>query len=190
MRQTKITKTIKHTDSQWEHIVCEGILKFISVEKNKCLPHISNTGFEYLIPVIISDGEKIESDELYLTDSQHILDSAKYGPASVDKKVLVFPNQFSPKHVQAILDGKLKNEDKVYIECEDWNDDINSLDTPADNLYKTIKLDKDGHVKLFKPNYDNPNDSKKLYMKIIKKISNMSDLELEQLDNLITKEGH
>lgn len=36
-------------------------------------------------------------------------------------KILALPEHFSPRHLQAIVDGKLKDGDKVLLEVEEIN---------------------------------------------------------------------
>jgi hypothetical protein len=58
-------------------------------------------------------------------------------------KVLVQPNQFSPEFIQAIINGKVKDGDKVEVEMEEKGEYCKecTCPTPCYNLY--IKLRKD-----------------------------------------------
>lgn len=92
-------------------------------------------------PTIISETEKIEvGDWVFVNDLPHdppsIFKALKIeqGHLSVHskvwisdkdyivlvlcKKVIALPEHFSPKHLQAIVDGKIKDGDKVLVECE------------------------------------------------------------------------
>jgi len=76
-------------------------------------------------PIIISETENIESGDKwwmpFTGDIIHTKEDKDYGafePNGMGKKVLVLPEQFSPEHMQAIVDGKMKNGDKVLVECE------------------------------------------------------------------------
>lgn len=97
----------------------------------------------YLKPIIISETEKIEVGDWFYwhdsdgetkliaksigtTDETHIKARSDnefgYGDWNIEyaNKILAFPEHFSPKHLQDIVDGKLKDRDKVLIECEEW----------------------------------------------------------------------
>lgn len=66
-------------------------------------------------------------------------------------KILALPEHFSSKHLQSIIDGKLKENDEVYVECE-----YNKLYPMVQNYNIQIKLNKESNVTLHKIN-KNPN---------------------------------
>lgn len=113
------------------------------------------------IPIIISETEKIEvGDWVYYQDDNVIFKCEHPNLIGVGEyKVLSLPEHFSPKHLQAIVDGKMKNGDKVLVECEDtyteWTDAYSLEGTkmrkrPTKYPIKTIKLNSSGHVTLHK----------------------------------------
>lgn len=79
-------------------------------------------------PIIISETEKIEVGDAWFniknpdfihysaTEQEVLIINNQYKESC--KKILTLPEHFSPKHLRAIVDGKLKDGDKVLIECE------------------------------------------------------------------------
>lgn len=63
-------------------------------------------------------------------------------------KVLVLPEQFSPEQLQAIIDGKLKNDDKVLVQCKQSKTRWEQGGTVVGNFITdtVIKLDEQSHV--------------------------------------------
>jgi hypothetical protein len=100
-RQIQIGNPIKNSYA----IVTEGKLVLVD-------PSWSKAPFTALIengkPILISETEKIEEDDL------------RYGVQGESKyyKVLALPEHFSPEQLQMIVDGKLKDGDKLLVECE------------------------------------------------------------------------
>lgn len=75
---------------------------------------------DYYKPILISRTERIEvSDWFYSTEFNTIDQLASNGVIDRTKcfKILALSEHFSPKHLQDIVDGKLK-EGKLVIECE------------------------------------------------------------------------
>lgn len=76
---------------------------------------------KFLKPILISRTEKIEEGDWILTKLNQII---KAGKNIVDLKeggcikILALPEHFSPQQLQDIVDGKLKDGDKVLVECE------------------------------------------------------------------------
>jgi len=125
--------------------VAEGKLVLI-LDKNFKLEFTDssiNYDLDSIKPIIISETEKIEVDDKFLV---HIKDNVGHeshnkiftckeigntGVWSVelDKesifynqnvfKILALPEHFSPKHLQAIVDGRMKHGDKVLVECDE-----------------------------------------------------------------------
>lgn len=93
-------------------------------------------------------------------------------------KILTLPEHFSPKYLQDIVDGKMKNADKVLIECENFkvcslgphNTSNYACASVAGRMYNnckcenlkenctTIKLNSSNHITLH-------NIEKKMYTK-------------------------
>lgn len=81
----------------------------------------------YYKPILISLTEKIEAgDWKYNPNLNNIWQHNREGKGIGDvvhkdtKKVLALPEHFSPKHLQAIVDGKMKDGQKVLVECFKW----------------------------------------------------------------------
>lgn len=73
----------------------------------------------YHKPILISKLEEIEVGDWYYCKEEEVVLQADYEPKGEDiYKVLALPEHFSPKHLQDIVDGKLK-EGKVVVECEE-----------------------------------------------------------------------
>ena len=107
---------------------------------------VEDRGYVLIKPVIISDTEDIEigdtaldirDNTLFLVEdelSNHWQNGNMQYQKSYCKKVLVESENFSPKHIQAIISYKLKHQSVVNIKC--------STD-------HKIALSKDGHISLF-----------------------------------------
>lgn len=112
----KITNTQSHNGVTVTH----GILKLIeAVNSEKALLSINRTRIN---PIIISETESIEKrDKYYYNFSIH--ESAggeiEKGNYKECRKILVLPENFSIEAIQMITDGKLKDGDKVMVECEE-----------------------------------------------------------------------
>lgn len=125
------------------------------------------------IPIIISETEKIEvgdtvnhgliNELIYIVDKDN-LEASIYNKS---KKILVLPEQFSPEQLQMIVDGKIKDGDKVLIECVDntyihegsgkyWEDEPAEMKRILGLPDKYIKLNSQGHITLYEVE-DNPN---------------------------------
>lgn len=120
--------------------VAEGKLVLVEIKYNgKANPNVISLNKGYYQPIIISETEKIEKgDWVYATVSKSIHQVTRTRQSRNDatltiliegdfcwecsinlcRKVLVLPEHFSTKHLQAIVDGKMKDGDKVLIECE------------------------------------------------------------------------
>ncbi len=110
--------------------------------------------FEFIKPIIISETKSIEVGDNIIVNETHnnniiIYGSeikkakSRYAASIYVQKVLALPEQLSPKHLSAIVDGKLKDGDVCFIECE-----IDYMYAPkvTNNI---IKLNKSNHIKLF-----------------------------------------
>ena len=72
-------------------------------------------------PILISETEKIEEGQVWDGYAGRIVHAAKKHLDNVGylrlRKILAFPKHFSPQQLQMIVDGKLKDGDKVLVEC-------------------------------------------------------------------------
>ncbi len=122
MQHVKVTKTETYKDSQGDHTVCKGKLVLIIPEhKTGDEGYFRFYNGVYFKPIIISEIEIIlAKDKVYDVDNKQIKEAGideKY-ILNENFKVLSLPENFSPKHIQAIIDGKLKDGDEVFVECE------------------------------------------------------------------------
>lgn len=159
---TKVSQIESFKDSQVDIIVCRGKLVLIDKTTDETIGSlfqmieggndifISNNPSvpcKSIKPIIISTKEEIEVGDMYLKGI-YILKND--GESTIDyfkdcHKILALPEHFSPKQLQAIVDGKLKDGDEVFVECKDkWIEAGFSLD-----VEKSIKLNKSNHIKLF-----------------------------------------
>jgi|SRR6185369_3561217 len=115
---------------------------------------------KYYKPILISEKEKIEEGDWIVVNEvsngvikQHgsLIQEAesKYAPSVYVQKVLALPEHFSPKHLQAIVDGKMKDGDKVLVECE------SKYIEPPDTIHSNrgydiniVKLNSSNHITL------------------------------------------
>ena len=170
MYQAKVKNTQKYSDSQGEHIVCKGKLVLIrkkipqggKIPKPDGVNRIYDDNYQ-LDPIIISETEEIiEGDKALYKDSFGYLiftlktkDADRYwweeGSCSrVENevyKILALPEHFSDKHLQAIVDGKVK-EGKVLVKCFLYGEKLIGADDPKYKDYK-IYLNQQNHITLF-----------------------------------------
>lgn len=77
----------------------------------------------YVKPILISETEKIEVGDWYYFDGGEVKNLLQLKePMTYTEeryKILALPEHFSPKHLQAIVDGKLKDGSIVLLECEE-----------------------------------------------------------------------
>lgn len=98
-------------------------------------------------PIIISETEKIQPmDYVYNVVEKIIGRSSQDGDTYLSKdwvKILVLPEQFLSEHLQAIVDGKMKEGDKILVECDKLlnGDRFNNL-----HIWYQIKLNSQGYV--------------------------------------------
>lgn len=114
---------------------------------------------KYYKPILISETEKIEvGDWAYNLKTKELKQATTQDGAILSGmtwcKVLALPEHFSPKHLQAIVDGKLKDGDKVLVECEkkDYRGDWDYVGN-NNSVYKTehfIKFNSSNHITLRK----------------------------------------
>ncbi len=154
--QVKVRNIDTHITSQGGHIVCEGKLQLIkSKEVENSNVYVNNIGHT---SYIVSETELIHSEDKVLYKGEVLTASinrgyylSTYEYTSVDvrtdscKKILALPENFSPKHLQAIVDDKLENNDNVLVECYPKVMQFNQSMTD----FNLIKLNKQSHIKLF-----------------------------------------
>lgn len=143
MKTTKVKDITTYKDSQGEHIVCVGKLELIF--NFDYFPEVDQLGFNkieeklYLnkvppsqhlratdnlcvvLPVITSEDEPKPGDLVFHKLDGKVIsveddmdgDIRRFGY----KKVLATLENLTPKHLQAIVDNKIKDGDKLYVEC-------------------------------------------------------------------------
>ncbi len=140
MITVKQTETYK--DTTGECIVCRGKLILISTNeepiglcrliKDIGKQHFNSKKGDFGIlknigdplywrkikPIIISEREEIGVDDYCLINNEiiHKVED-NFQLKHKSKKILALPEQFSPTYLQAIIDGKLKNGDEVFVRC-------------------------------------------------------------------------
>lgn len=150
MYQPKVKNTQWYTDSQGEHIVHEGKLVLMKYTLDKEV--FVNIEGAYKYPIVVSETEEIEVGDkvLYANSTYDVIRIDEHNrpivmledeeaQLAIWDKVLALPNQLSEKHLQAIVDGKMKDGDDVYVECQ--------VNTTFD--LDSIWLDKNNHITLF-----------------------------------------
>jgi hypothetical protein len=126
----------QHCKNQlYEIPVAEGKLLLIlqqgSIRDGSKILISDDKGNEYQ-PIIVSETEKIEQEDLYFNERLGLIGVARVIPSDIDrcKKILALPEHFSIKHLKAIEDGKMKDGGKVLVEC---NAVPNEIDNPLTN---------------------------------------------------------
>lgn len=106
-------------------------------------------------PILISETEKVEEGNWVLGKDNTIFQwkTSFPLPNKTVFKILALPEHFSPKHLQAMVDGKLK-EGKVAVETEyvaKSSEEIElSLKNKENFFYEVIKLNSSKHITLHK----------------------------------------
>lgn len=113
-------------------------------------------------PILISETEKVEVGDWFWDNVTGVNKCISYdyntnsvnGRNSVGTKyqffkILALPEHFSPKHLQAIVDGKLK-EGKVTVECEQKLLFPNARYHWSRHPYNVIKLNSSNRITLYK----------------------------------------
>lgn len=136
MYQAKVEQTEKYSDSQGSHVVCRGKVVFIG-------EHCHET-------IIISETEDFELTPAWTFDYQTgELMQIKYGGDKYCKKVLALPEHFSDKHLQAIVDGKIKNGDEVLVKCAKYKNYVGPKKENYTDIFTRVHLDQQNHITLF-----------------------------------------
>lgn len=134
--------------------------KLVLVECNKVNPVVKGEFMlngKFYTPILISETEKIEvGDKGFDTEDRVIRAYVFTEDTPTYKKVLALPEHFSPKHLQSIVDGKIKDGDKVLVECEKkiednptWKEDYIRFGIKSKEWYE-IKLNSSNHITLHK----------------------------------------
>ncbi len=185
----KVKEIETYTDSQGEHIVCKGKLVLIPTNDHPIIGDIihhpdrnrlaiienlamcetaTQLSLSILKPIIISETEGTEDGDLCYDKQENRVINNQYLERSSDnrRKVLALPENFSPlspKHIQAIVDGKLKDGDEVYVECQEFSTPLELLHSREElskeygeeilkdlgPIQYIIKLNSYNHIKLF-----------------------------------------
>ncbi len=120
---TKVTNTESHKTSQKDSVTCaKGKLVLIEWDK-KLIKTPVGSGENPKMPIIISETEKLPKltqCKVYNSISKKIEDYYSTVELKVEKIyfILALPENFSPKQLKAVADGKIKDGEKVLIKCE------------------------------------------------------------------------
>jgi hypothetical protein len=152
---------ITHTENIDGKIVAKGKLVFINCDRpakenpnNEELPLYHSTLNKWLKPIIISETQEIKEGDLrYDVLNEHIIQLLD------SYKILALPEQLSPEIIQDIVEGKLKDGDEVYLQCETVNQNhgtdlkvhyINEIKlNQAGQVTLVMKIKFDSNIKLF-----------------------------------------
>jgi len=130
--------------------VAEAKLVLVECEeiKHAILHNIINKNSKFYKPILISETEKIEVGDYYLhSHSKSIeIETPETAHGMCDcKKILALPEHFSQSTLQSIVDGQLKDGDKVLVECDE-----RKLEGIRGDISKIIKLNSSNHITLYK----------------------------------------
>lgn len=82
---------------------------------------------DYLKPIFISETEIVKESDWRVNYLEHnCITPIGISQEGAGRKILALPEHFSPKHLQDIVDGKLK-EGKCLVECEEYTENAESL---------------------------------------------------------------
>lgn len=109
-------------------------------------------GYQAFLPILISKTEKIEEGDWVYDIREKKIFKWYVGEMLTERfKILALPEHFSPEQLQMIVDGKLKDGDKVLVECENKFARENTkgwTDTQVNQTF--IKLNSSNHFTLYK----------------------------------------
>lgn len=145
----KLCKTYFKDGSSGYHIADNldcNITEYSTVEKS------------FLVnPVIISEDEEVETGDGFLHENSictfaELERSSRYlgcytpengwvYEEKIKNKIISLPQNFSPKHLQAIVDGKIKDGDTVLLECQE----LIPLTIKGDGLIKEVTEEPKGY---------------------------------------------
>ncbi len=169
MEATKVSKTHVFKDSQGEHVVTNGKLLLVrcteQINNDRLyIKEVTNFGTKQsgYIPFIIAYKEEpinigdsvlfvpnnIENKILNVIFIEGDIITIKYDNGRIIDvhkdnliKILVKPDNLSKKHIQSIVNGKLRDGDEVYVECTEvkiWYNTINRHTPEGDKLPDSI----------------------------------------------------
>lgn len=109
----------------------------------------------WFLPILISETEKIETGDWGWSITHGLVHLTLSDDEAGKYKVLALPEHFSPKHLQAIVDGKMKDGDKVLVEFHRFRDlnpeyPAKSNQKYIDDKYAYLKLNSSNHITLHK----------------------------------------
>lgn len=148
----------------WDKPVAEGKLVLIPNTDIRTFPMLNK-------PLIISETEKIEEGDWYINGNikannhkiaqcqsqaeadslnkiKQLMETPEFPKQVITAKILVLPEHFSPSQLQMIVDGKLKDGDKVLVECERVERDQENWYWATESV-TLIKFDAQSHVTLY-----------------------------------------
>ena len=174
--QPKVSATQKYSDNQGEYLVHEGKLIFMDVNFLKDQNYIyltTPTGERCVKSIIISETEEIEVGDLVYhkrmfttgvtgiykavdkrsnEDFKFVFidDPSIFYYATKSPKILALPEHFSDKHLQAIVDGKMK-EGKVLLKCSGHRN-FNIVPDDSNQMIHgyLVSLNQQNHITLFR----------------------------------------
>lgn len=171
--QPKVNNTEQYSDSQGDHIVCRGKLILLKNEKPPADVYIKGIYGKH--PIIISETEEIKEGDAIINDKElfkwdndmqrflslkhkYIKNKRLRKYINIEdislqfsfNKILALPEHFSDKHLQAIVDGKMKDGDEVLVKCGDTGIRY-YIDTVkfSSETVKIVHLDQQNHITLF-----------------------------------------
>lgn len=143
MYRPTVSATQTYSYNQGKHIACKGKLLVLA---NGPTP-------DQCIPIIISETEDLgvgdyaydtHFQSIFVVENEYKLNTVN-GVGYCDK-ILALPEHFSPKYLQSIVDGRMKDGDEVLIKCAFCV----SYQTKAPDIgWDRIHLNKRKHITLF-----------------------------------------
>ena len=153
---------VTHTVAEAQLVLVDNIKHSDNSEGRQAIVNHSKDWYK---PILISLTEDLQKGDCSYSkefglDSEGSIKDLKF-PFYIDAtyqsfKILALPEHFSSKHLQAIVDGKLKDGDKVLIECESKTIQTypsSGRDFQGNEKYEThtqIKLNSSNHITLHK----------------------------------------
>lgn len=119
--------TVKHTKGlpvELESVrVTKAKLVLIEVSENITQIGLCLRDMKLYKPILISETEKVEVGDIsYCSYTGNINTWSGFEKKECCYKLLALPEHFSPEQLQMIIDDKLKDGDKVLVECYTYNE--------------------------------------------------------------------
>lgn len=117
------------------------------------LPDLEGSGVDALNPVIISETEPINEGDWCLSNKENgriLFKNETIRAKKSDCKVLAKKHNFTPKQLQAIIDGNIKNNDEIIVECSILKKETFKFTKKSVNVIYPIRIYRSEEIKEYR----------------------------------------